>query len=378
VDDSSFIRALISRAVAGLGFDVAEAVDGVEGMATLADCRFDLVILDVMMPNMDGPTMLEKMRESGDRTPVIMLTAESHRPIISRATKAGIADYIHKPFKPEALREMVVSLFRRSGREEILSSSAPVGAAAGRIFRYGGSPRRRQAADLLVVDDMENVFKRLRGMLPREITMAWCTSSQPALASAREGIYRAILIDTEIPQDDSVALAQQMRQLQPNAVIGALATRASAGSHEALQEQGFGAVLYKPFAKDQVDEFRERYFDKQEYLTRDDNLVKLAPFAGRGEQRERYFSQLSLLFAAALKEIAGACYGEVIVDVGAAAAQGELLARLLASASAQAKVYGMSMSVVGPGEFLELLGSYEETSDIRCFDSAEKARAAAM
>ena len=64
VDDSRAVRTIVSKQVKDLGFEVVEAEDGIQGLAKLAECQFDLVILDVTMPNMDGPTMLGKMREA--------------------------------------------------------------------------------------------------------------------------------------------------------------------------------------------------------------------------------------------------------------------------------------------------------------------------
>jgi DNA-binding response OmpR family regulator len=110
VDDSRAVRTIVGKQVKALGFEVLEAEDGIQGLAQLAQAQVDLVLLDVTMPNMDGPTMLRKMRESGDQTPVIMLTSESHRTVVAGAMQAGISDYILKPFKPEELRTKVLSV----------------------------------------------------------------------------------------------------------------------------------------------------------------------------------------------------------------------------------------------------------------------------
>ncbi len=256
VDDNPTVRAAVSRLIEDLGFQIAEARDGVEGLATLAECRFDLVILDVMMPNMDGPTMLAKMREGGDSTPVIMLTAESHRPTIAGAMKAGITDYVIKPFDPEELCRKIISVVQRSGCGDVVANSTPGGAASAGLWERRAPSRRKRLVDLMVIDDMENAHRRLRGMLPRHVTMNGFACAQSALASAGEDAYRAILIDTDIPAIDSVVLAQQMRQLQPKAAIAALAMRTNAPDEKrTLKEQGFEVVLYKPFAQDEVDDF---------------------------------------------------------------------------------------------------------------------------
>jgi DNA-binding NtrC family response regulator len=375
VDDTPGILAVVSKLMEGLGFQVSEARDGVEGLAALAECRFDLVILDVTMPNMDGPAMLAKMREGGDSTPVIMLTAESHRPTIAGAMKSGIADYVMKPFELKELCHKVISVLQRNGCGDVVANSMPGDAATADIWKRAPSSRR-QFVDLMVIDDMENVCKRLRGLLPGHVTMNGFTCVQSALANMSEKLYRAILIDTDIPGIDSVVLAQQMRQLQPDAAIAALAMHTNATDQtRELMEQGFGAVLYKPFAQDQVDHFLVQYLENQEYLVREDNVLRLAPFVGKNvEHPERYFSRLSRLIPAALKQVACASYGEIIVDLGSVTIEGEFLPKLLASVAAQTKEFGMSMSVVGSATIRKVLASVEETSSIKCFGTVEESR----
>jgi DNA-binding response OmpR family regulator len=112
VDDSRAVRNLIGKQVRALGFDVLEAEYGVQGLEALARTRVDLVLLDVTMPNMDGPSMLRKMRENGDQTPVIMLTSESSHDTVAGSILLGISDYILKPFKPEELREKMLTVLR--------------------------------------------------------------------------------------------------------------------------------------------------------------------------------------------------------------------------------------------------------------------------
>ncbi len=381
VDDSRAVRTIVTKQVKDLGFEVDEAEDGVQGLAKVAECQFDLVILDVTMPNMDGPTMLGKMRESGNTTPVIMLTSESKRSIIAGAMKSGITDYILKPFKPEELRAKILSVLQKAGGEEdVVSSDSPGGAPAAGVAEQKGAGRdasAKQFVDVMVVDDMENVHKRLRGMLPSHLSMNGYTSAQSALASAREKVYRVIIVDTDIPDVNSAVLAQQIKVLQPHAAFMALALRTTAGDQtKDLKEQGFNDVLYKPFTQDHVDDFLVQYFDNQDFLTNEDNLLKVAPFVGKPERLERYFSRLSQLFPAVLNKVAAACYEEVIVDLGSIPTQGDRLPKLLVSVAGQAKEIGMSMSVVGAADIQKLLASFEETRGIKYFGSTQAARAA--
>ena len=103
VDDSRAVRTIIAKTLKSK-FEIVEAEDGEKGLEKLAsEPDVDLVLLDVTMPNMDGPEMLQHMRDGGDQTPVILLTAESKTSLIGGMMAAGISDYILKPFKPDEL-----------------------------------------------------------------------------------------------------------------------------------------------------------------------------------------------------------------------------------------------------------------------------------
>jgi DNA-binding NtrC family response regulator len=384
VDDSRAVRTIVSKQVRDLGFEVAEAEDGVQGLAKLGEGAFDLVILDVTMPNMDGPTMLSKMREAGDETPVIMLTSESKRSVVAGAMKSGITDYILKPFKPEELRSKILSVLQGGcGDDEVVTATSPGGApAAGvAVAAPGPAPREggaKQFIDVFLVDDMENVHKRLRSMLPQHLTLNAFASAQSALSAARERVYRVVIIDTEIPDVSSAVLAQQIKVLQPHAAFVALALRTAADQSKELKDQGFADVLYKPFTQDHVDDFLVQYFDNQESLTSDDNVLRVAPFVGKPERLERYFGRLGQLFPNVLNKVASACYETVVVDVGQAPPQGERLAKLMITVASQARDMGMELSVIGTQDTQKLLAGFEETKSIQFFSSLQEARASGI
>lgn len=105
VDDSETIRITVSDTLQKAGFAVTQAIDGVDGLARLGQDVFDLVILDVNMPRLNGLEMLEKMREDPKNAtiPVVMLTTEAHFALIDRAKKLGAKGWMIKPVKPDNL-----------------------------------------------------------------------------------------------------------------------------------------------------------------------------------------------------------------------------------------------------------------------------------
>ncbi|HMB94700.1 MAG TPA: response regulator [Tepidisphaeraceae bacterium] len=109
VDDSRTMRNIQKKALEALGpVEFAEAGDGVEAVTVLAgQGKFDLIMIDWNMPNMDGITLVRKIRESDKKTPLIMATTEAEKTRVMEALKAGVNNYVIKPFTPEILVEKV-------------------------------------------------------------------------------------------------------------------------------------------------------------------------------------------------------------------------------------------------------------------------------
>jgi two-component system, chemotaxis family, chemotaxis protein CheY len=106
IDDSATVRQQVRSALAPAGFEVLEAIDGVEGLETLTS-RADLaaVLCDVNMPRMGGLQMLELAKAKGRLAalPVVMLTTEGQPELVQQAKAIGAKGWIVKPFKPEHL-----------------------------------------------------------------------------------------------------------------------------------------------------------------------------------------------------------------------------------------------------------------------------------
>lgn len=104
VDDSRTMRNIWKKVVSSIDAEVVEAGDGVEGLAAVAEHGpFDLMLVDWNMPNMDGLTMVTKVRANDKTTAIIMVTTEAEKPRIIEAIKAGVNNYVVKPFTPDAL-----------------------------------------------------------------------------------------------------------------------------------------------------------------------------------------------------------------------------------------------------------------------------------
>jgi len=114
VDDEPGVRDLISDALNLVGLSSITAAHGMEALTKLRDNQVDLMILDINMPTMDGYEVLERMRDQGSRTPVIVLTARLDREDTKRAFQLGADDFVRKPFGIEELTLRVNAILRRS------------------------------------------------------------------------------------------------------------------------------------------------------------------------------------------------------------------------------------------------------------------------
>ena len=109
------MRAALKRALELGGFEVWLASDGAEGLDAAETVRPDLVVLDILMPGVDGFDVCRTMRSRGDRTPILMLTARDSVADRVEGLEAGADDYLPKPFALEELLARVRALLRRSG-----------------------------------------------------------------------------------------------------------------------------------------------------------------------------------------------------------------------------------------------------------------------
>jgi two-component system OmpR family response regulator len=112
VDDDPNIRELLRVLLQAEGFEIREAADGVQALSMLESVKVDMVILDIMMPNMDGWELCRELRAQYD-LPLLMLTAKGETMQKVRGFELGTDDYLVKPFEPKELVVRVKALLKR-------------------------------------------------------------------------------------------------------------------------------------------------------------------------------------------------------------------------------------------------------------------------
>jgi len=118
VDDESGVRELVSDVLELEGYQVTVAVDGLDALSHIRKQKFDLYLLDINMPKIDGLVLLEKVRAAGDATPALLLSARREKEDVHQGFRVGADDYVTKPFSVEELALRVEAILRRTQGNE--------------------------------------------------------------------------------------------------------------------------------------------------------------------------------------------------------------------------------------------------------------------
>ena len=113
VEDEERILMALEDDLGFQGYEVSGATDGAQGLALANEGGYDLIILDIMLPTMDGFEICKRLRQAGDTTPVLLLTAKSQEVDKFLGLEMGADDYVTKPFSPRELAARVKALLRR-------------------------------------------------------------------------------------------------------------------------------------------------------------------------------------------------------------------------------------------------------------------------
>lgn len=115
VDDEENLRSMLEAALRHSGFEVHPVATGRAALDAVRELRPDLIVLDVMLPDLDGFDVIKRLRSAGDRTPVLFLTARDATEDRVRGLTLGGDDYLVKPFSLEELVARITAVLRRAG-----------------------------------------------------------------------------------------------------------------------------------------------------------------------------------------------------------------------------------------------------------------------
>jgi len=179
VEDEERIRSALTDFLEFHNFEVTEAADGLEAERTAAEKRFDLILLDLMLPKISGEQLCSKWRRDGLQTPIIMLTAKGQEKEKVAGLNLGADDYITKPFSLEELLARINAVLRRTDPAR----------AVGQTFEF---------ADLDVDIPALKARRKDRdiGISRREAAIIQFFAANPNRIISREELYKAVWDET--------------------------------------------------------------------------------------------------------------------------------------------------------------------------------------
>jgi two-component system OmpR family response regulator len=122
IDDDAKLARLLGEYLGGEGISVTHAADGPRGLLACAKGTFDVVLLDLMLPGMDGLSVCQKLRQQGRQVPIVMLTARGEETDRIVGLEMGADDYLPKPFNPRELLARINAVLRRQASAQAASS----------------------------------------------------------------------------------------------------------------------------------------------------------------------------------------------------------------------------------------------------------------
>ena len=155
VDDEEIVRRSCLRILGDSDYEVEAVQDGLEALRKIEASDYDVLILDIMMPNIDGLEVLRRAKETHPDIDIIMITGLSQIETAVRAMKLGAFDYLPKPFDPDELKLVVQRAFER---RQLLGGNSITGSAAGSRYHFeniiGSGPQ------------MQNVYRLIANCAP--------------------------------------------------------------------------------------------------------------------------------------------------------------------------------------------------------------------
>jgi DNA-binding response OmpR family regulator len=175
VDDDAQIREILSVNFAKEGFKIEEAADGVEAIRKVEQVKPNMILLDIMMPVLDGIEVCRQVRKFSN-VPIIMLTARSEDEDRIMGLDLGADDYVTKPFNSRELVSRVNAVLRRVPDADYMKAQ---------VLRFND-------LTINIADQNINVFGRVVPLTLREMELLWCLASRPGRTFSREMLLEKV------------------------------------------------------------------------------------------------------------------------------------------------------------------------------------------
>lgn len=256
VDDEEEFLLATSQALGRRGFEVTAAPNGVTALAKIAEDTFDVVVLDVKMPDINGIEVFNQIRAHLPAIPVILLTGHPSIDDAFQTSKQGIADYLSKPVEIDDLAQKARHVVSEWSKKAAQKSSPAEGLG---VF----TPISVMIVDdeIELLDSLQKVFTR------RQIKTTVADSGQMALDMLRDEPVDVMILDVKMPGMDGIEVLRRVKTFHPSIEVILLSGHPSVDAALEGVRLGAGEYLRKPPDIDELVETVMRlHRQRQQYL----------------------------------------------------------------------------------------------------------------
>jgi DNA-binding NtrC family response regulator len=255
VDDEEEFLTSSTRALSRRGFDVTVAPNGVTALEKIEQEEFDVVVLDVLMPDIDGIEVFRQIREKLPALPVILLTGRGSVEDAFQTSKEGVADYLSKPIEVDELARRVQEIVA-----EFRSQEPAAGESTGPVDR--GEPIRA----MLVDDEVEFLASLERVLRRRNMNITTAESGEKALRLLKESLVDVVVLDVKMPGMDGLEVLRRIKEGFPSVEVILLTGYPSVEAALEAIKLGANEYMKKPPEVDELAATIRRLYENRQNI----------------------------------------------------------------------------------------------------------------
>ena len=271
VDDEKEFLVTSAHTLSRRGIKVQIAFDGAMALKMIRNIKFDVVLLDIKMPGMDGIEAFRWMQIEQPGLPVILLTGHGSIPQAFETSKEGVYDYLTKPCDIDTMVKVIRDAVSQAKERVDITDKMDTSSKSGEQIR------------VLIVDDEVELLESLKNVLQRrEMEVTTAQSGEKALNLMKESIIEVVVLDIKMPGMDGMEVLQRMRKEFPNVEVILLTGHPTVDTALTGTKQGaFDYVVKPPDVDELTDTIHRAYRRREENIARQQQKII-------AEIRERY------------------------------------------------------------------------------------------